>query len=421
MRKRFSNFLLCIIFLFCFFLIISCGGGGEGVEFLSFIKVSSNQIAFGDVILDSFSEQTITIENTRSSILKIGEIAQANPLSPPFSILNDSCSGKSLTASQTCTFNVRFSPTSQGNQFNDSFDIPSNDPNLNLVTVGVTGNGEALRISINQVTTTSCPDIDLLITVSDKNGSPISGLQPTNINLSENGVEKPIINIFPVLSPIPVSVAMALDYSDSLTPVLPNVEAASQQFIDLLNLDDEASIIKFAKEIQLKQPFTTNKNDLKSAILNDPYNGEIFATYLYDALWFAIDETATRSNNRSIVVISDGRDEDPATGKGSAKTLTQVINHAKNNEVAIFTIGLGDILDSVVMGQLANETGGQYFVSPNSDQLVNFYQEIRDILAGQYIIQYNSSSIASNSILLDVRIDSNGIQGDVSRQVQGCP
>jgi VWFA-related protein len=398
--------------------LISCGGGGgESAPPSPRILVSTTQIDFGDTILDNPSEKVFTIRNVGSSTLTIGQIAQTDPLAPPFSILNNNCSGNGLTANQTCTFNVRFSPTSQGKGFTDSFDIPTNDPKFNSVTVSVTGNAEGLRISINQTTTNICPKIELFISVFDKDGIPISGCTPDNVALFENGEPKPI-ELTPVISILPISVAMVLDFSNSMSPFYDNVMASSKQFVDRLNSDDEAAVLKFAMTIELKQPFTNIKDDLKSAIDN-AYTGNVLATVVYDALWSAIDLAAGRTNNRSIVLISDGKDEDPADGKGSVRTLTEVINHAKETGVSIFTIGLGNPVSVDVMVQLANDTGGQYFAAPNSDQLAGIYQAIRDILDGQYKIVYTST--ASDPIMLNVVVDTNVFQGDAVKQVQGCP
>ena len=402
----------------CLFFLVSCGGGGgESAPQSPHILVSSTQIDFGDTILDNISEKVFTIRNVGSSTLTIGQIAQTDPLVPPFGILNNTCSGIGLTANQTCTFNVQFSPTSQGKGFTDSFDIPSNDSNFNSVTVSVTGNAEGLRVSINQTTTNICPNIELLIAVFDKDGIPISGLTPDNVALFESGEPKPIA-LTPVISILPISVAMVLDFSDSMSPFYDNVMASSKQFVDLLYSDDEAEVFKFGKTIELKQPFTNIKDDLKSAIDN-AYTGDVSATVVYDALWSAIDLTADRPNNRSIVLISDGKDEDPADGKGSEKTLTEVINHAKETGVSVFTIGLGNPVSVDVMVQLANETGGQYFAAPNSDQLAGIYQAIRDILDGQYKIIYTSTAI--DPIMVNVEVDTNVFQGDAVKQVQGCP
>jgi VWFA-related protein len=410
--------------IFCLFFLMACGGGGgESAPPSPRILVSSTQIDFGDIILDDIAEQAYTIRNVGSSTLTLGQIAQTDPLAPPFSIVNDNCSGTALTANKECPFTVLFSPTSQGKGFTDSFDIPSNDPNFATVTVGVVGNAEGLRLSINQTTTDTCQDIELHIAVFDKDGFPISELTTDNVALFENDDPNPkTIELNPAISIMPVSVALVLDFSDSLNLFYENVIDSSKQFVDLLHPDDEAAVFKFAKTIELKQTFTDNIIDLQSAIDN-AYTGlgteDVLATVVYDALWDAIDLTADRPNNLAIVLISDGKDEDPADGKGSEKTLTEVIDHAKDTGVSIFTIGLGSPVSVDVMNELAQETGGQYFAAPNSDQLAGIYQAIRDILNGQYIITYTST--ASDPITVNVQVDTGVFQGDAVKQIQGCP
>ena len=99
------------------------------------------QIPFGNVTEGSSSNQTVTVTNDgNADDLVIGYIAQNNPMSAPFSILNDYCSGQILSPSSNCTLTVRFSPTATG-LFNDSFDIPSNDSDENPVTISVSGTG----------------------------------------------------------------------------------------------------------------------------------------------------------------------------------------------------------------------------------------------------------------------------------------
>ncbi len=418
--------LFCLPMMSLIFLFMGCGGsGGGGSSPISLtpapadINVSNTQIVFGDLALGNFSEESVSIQNTGSSNLIIDQIAHTNPLSTPFSILNDNCSGKQLAPSQTCTLLVRFSPTSQGG-FTDVFDIPSNDPTKSSVAVSVSGYAGGLKVSIMQVNGDSCPKVKSLITVTDENANPLSGLLPNNFSLFENSVLKPITNFSEVKSP--VSVALVLDYSGTMQPAIPDVETASKLFIDLLDSanNDEAAIIKFATQVYLIQAFTTDKVALKAAI-DFPFTGNPYETHLYDALWLTIEETAKRANMRAIVLISDGRDEDNNGYPGvSVKTLPEVISYAKDKGVTIFTIGLGSA-EAGIMNQLANETGGQYFFAPTSPQLTGIYQAISKILSGQYLIEYSSSSSGSSSIILDVLVDYNGLQGKASKNILGCP
>lgn len=103
------------------------------------INVTDPDIAFGQVTLGSPSERTVTIENIGNANLQIFDLALADTLDSPFSLVNDSCSNEMIAPSGTCEFMVRFEPVTLG-EFNDSFDIPSNDLDENPVTVTVSGN-----------------------------------------------------------------------------------------------------------------------------------------------------------------------------------------------------------------------------------------------------------------------------------------
>ncbi|MFQ5598529.1 MAG: choice-of-anchor D domain-containing protein, partial [Nitrospiria bacterium] len=131
------------------------------------------QVPFGDVTDGNTSSKTITVTNDGNAPLGIGTVALADTLAAPFSILNDNCSGASLLPAGNCTFTVAFSPTATG-LFNDTFDIPSDDPDENPVTVSVSGTGVAIPVPDITVTDTVAPAADLQMSfgnVTDGNTS----------------------------------------------------------------------------------------------------------------------------------------------------------------------------------------------------------------------------------------------------------
>ncbi len=108
----------------------------------------TTSVDFGAIIKDTVAEQTVTVTNDGLTDLVIGQIAQANPLAPPFSILTDNCSAQRVAPGVDCTFKVQFAPTTTGNFPPDSFEIPSNDPDMPTVTVSVSGTGVAPVIMV---------------------------------------------------------------------------------------------------------------------------------------------------------------------------------------------------------------------------------------------------------------------------------
>jgi len=100
------------------------------------------QVPFGDVKENTSSDQTVTVTNNGTADLMIGTVAFTDNLAAPFSIMNDNCSDTILAQSESCTITVRFAPTALG-AASDTFDIPSDDPDENPVTVAVNGTGVA--------------------------------------------------------------------------------------------------------------------------------------------------------------------------------------------------------------------------------------------------------------------------------------
>ena len=110
-------------------------------------------------------------------------------------------------------------------------------------------------------------------------------------------------------------------------------------------------------------------------------------TFLYDATIKAVDDTALMVNFRkAVIVLSDGFDF------GSTNTLNQVISNATAKGVPILTVGIGTI-NAAVLAQMANDTGGQFFVAQTSQNLATIYQQLSSVLyEKQYILKFNQQA-----------------------------
>jgi len=127
------------------------------------------QIPFGTVTAGTTSQQTVTVTNAGNADLVIGSIAGSNPLASPFSIAGNTCSGQTVLPASNCTLTVRFTPSAAGT-YNDSFNIPSNDPDESSVTLNVSGTGEAIPLPDVSVTDSVAPADDLQIPFGDLTG-----------------------------------------------------------------------------------------------------------------------------------------------------------------------------------------------------------------------------------------------------------
>lgn len=103
-------------------------------------------VPFGSVTVGSQSDQTVTVTNSGTASLVLGQVAAIEQLVPPFSLQADTCSNQTLAPTATCTFGVRFAPTGPGPAAG-TLDIPSNDPDTPSATLNVSGTGTGTGVA----------------------------------------------------------------------------------------------------------------------------------------------------------------------------------------------------------------------------------------------------------------------------------
>ncbi len=135
---------------------------GNAVITDSVVPFTDSQIPFGSVTQNLSAIQTVTVTNDGNASLTLGQIAMANSLAAPFSIGTDTCSNQIVAPAGTCSFQVLFEPTATG-PFNDTLDVPSDDPDQPTVTVSVTGTGVAVPVGDISVTDSVSPSGDLQV------------------------------------------------------------------------------------------------------------------------------------------------------------------------------------------------------------------------------------------------------------------
>ncbi len=99
------------------------------------ITVTPLDVNFGDVPAGSSVDRVVTVGNEGNADLTVGQVTTPGA---PFSIVQDNVSNRTLAPGAEATLTVRFAPGAAG-LHNDSFDIPSNDPDENPVTVSLSG------------------------------------------------------------------------------------------------------------------------------------------------------------------------------------------------------------------------------------------------------------------------------------------
>src|SRR5438046_5758622 len=148
-------------------------------------------------------------------------------------------------------------------------------------------------------------EVQLPISVLDREGRPVNGLTKENFQIFEDKVQQTIKTF--KHEDIPLSLGLIIDNSGSMRNKRERVNSSALAFVRESNPDDETFIINFDDSAYLEQDFTGSIGDLIDALENIDARGE---TALYDALYLASEKVMKdgKRDKRVLLVITDGED-----------------------------------------------------------------------------------------------------------------
>jgi Ca-activated chloride channel family protein len=188
----------------------------------------------------------------------------------------------------------------------------------------------------------------------------------------------------------PVSIVLALDASGSMRKAEAEVITSARAFTAALRPQDQLAVLLSSDAPAFIHDLSTNRDTSREAIDSYKASG---GTALYDAIADALARLERSEGRRAVVVMTDGRDEDnPGTGPGSIRKLPEVLELLKSSGATVFAIGLGSKVDTHVLQQLADLSGGRTFIPQDVSQLGGEFQHVIEDLGRRYVIGYTSTN-----------------------------
>ncbi len=209
-------------------------------------------------------------------------------------------------------------------------------------------------------------DVDLVVveaTVRDHNGGIINNLSRDNFHVYENGVEQQI-GYFS-RDALPLAVALVLDCSGSMGPVLKQMHHVAFDTLSALKPDDQVALFDFAARAELLVGLTRNRQRIADAInLIRPGGGTVIPDALFEASLYLARTAPGRRH--AIILVSDNEN----TLKGYTDE-SRVIHQALESEAVIYSIRVTEgvhphsmyvllpIYREVSVPRITHETGGE--------------------------------------------------------------
>jgi VWFA-related protein len=191
---------------------------------------------------------------------------------------------------------------------------------------------------------------------------------------------------------LPLTLAILIDTSPSVEPVLDLEKQTAEEFLQaVLRREDLALVMNFDRSVSLLQDLTSDIRRLSKAIRSVSIGG---GTSVHDAVFLACDEKLKGETGRkAIILISDGGD---TTSKLKIKDALEAAQRA---DVIIYTISnrVGGMLfrgggDDGTLKKYAETTGGKAFFPSKPQDFKKAFDAIQEELRSQYILSYTSSN-----------------------------
>ncbi len=259
--------------------------------------------------------------------------------------------------------------------------------------------------------------VDLQVSVIDRKGSVVGGLDASRFRVNDNGEQGKIVGFGHIFDE-PVSVSVVLDASASMGEQMKTVTAAAQQFVEsAIRQQDRVSVYSVHDVPRRWTPLTTDHAAVVGALGEIASRGE---TALWDAIATSIRELESEPRRKAIVLLSDGADTD------SIRSWTEIVETVRVSAIPLYIIAFNQ--QAIDAGRhrdhlryLAAESGG-FVVDATTKDLAAAWRRIEDDLRARYVITYEVFAPFRENEWRNVKISVNSpeltaraIRGYVSR------
>jgi len=260
-------------------------------------------------------------------------------------------------------------------------------------------------------------DVELVgmdVVVVDKNGTLIGGLEKRDFKVFDEGVEQTISSFS--ANDAPLTVVIMFEFSKTLVYYLDDVFTPIVGFVNSLQENDWAALVKVDLHTEIMTDFTRNKDLLFRGL------GDLrFATYNEVVLFDAVDEMLSRmqkiDGKKAIFIVATGFDTI------SKRTYGEVLKKAEASDTMIYSVSMGQLyrlytenyrnaMDNMAflaadnqLRSLSEVTGGQAFYPRFPAEYPDIYDNISKQLRHQYSIGFAPANLKKDGKFHKLRVE----------------
>ena len=229
--------------------------------------------------------------------------------------------------------------------------------------------------------------------VTDRRGRYVSGLTAEHFVLLEDGAPQEVSYFETPNDRSQLDLAIAIDISGSMEPVMPGLKAGVKALLAGLRPDDVITLLAFNQRTFLLSRQEADRARLASLIDELQPTG---LTSLYDAIVRALDALDQDSPRKAVLAFTDGEDRSSFRGLGSVEQRVLDVGAP----LYLVTLGPNSETEEIaeVVGRLAAVSGGDVFRADEPKELDRALEVFRDNVSNAYFLGYAPVDDASETV-----------------------
>ena len=254
-------------------------------------------------------------------------------------------------------------------------------------------------------------DVDLVLveaTVRDQDGGIANNLRRESFRVYENGVEQQISYFS--RDQLPLAVALVLDCSGSMGPVLKQLHRVAFDTLSSLKPDDQVALFDFTARAEMLVGLTRNRQRIADGIATiRPGGGTVIPDALFEASLYLTRVAPERRH--AVILVSDNEN----TLKGYSDE-SRVIREALQSEAVIYSIRVEEglhphsmyvllpIFREVSVPRITHETGGEVIDARNIESIRSAMTTAISRLKQRYSLGYYSTNRRHDGTFREIEI-----------------
>ncbi|HYM61042.1 MAG TPA: VWA domain-containing protein [Thermoanaerobaculia bacterium] len=241
--------------------------------------------------------------------------------------------------------------------------------------------------------------VPLFVSVVDGSGKTRDDVDRSLFRVIDNDSEGKILEFGKAFDQ-PISIALLLDASASMTYEMRNATRAALDFVKhTLRPGDRCAVFSIHEVPRRELQLTSDRELVANVIGRLAASGQ---TAIWDAIAGGIRELKEEKNRRAIVVLTDGGDN------SSLSSYDDALREARTAGIPIYVIAYGESSDDDTqeverMNYIATETGG-FVARASQESLTSRFTAIEKDLRAQYAIRYQVTGFTTPNEWRRVRV-----------------